>query len=439
MKGNKLFVKKCSGLIGTVKAPPSKSYTHRAIIIGSINGKTRIINPLYSEDTIATINVLEALGAVIRRGKGYIDITGFEGSPHLQKDFINVGESGTLLRLILSILPLCKGKFVVKGEKTLCGRPNTTIVNALRSWGLNISGRGTSHKLPITIIGKGEIKGGRIKISGKMSSQSISSLLIAAPFAKNDTIITVADKIVSRPYIEVTLDVLRWAGIKVRRQGSSPLAGRVPTSFYIKGNQEFRPKKEFIVHGDYSSAAFLIAAACLVKSNVVIEDLIEDKQGDRRIIDILNKMGARINRAKDSIKIKGPFELKGMDIDCCDTPDLVPILAVIGCFAKGKTRIYNISHLMYKESDRINAPARELAKLGANIHISNNELIVHHSTLKRADVSSCRDHRIAMALAVAGLRIGNLEIEGSECIAKSYPDFISDMRSIGARFREKRR
>ncbi len=206
-------------------------------------------------------------------------------------------------------------------------------------------------------------------------------------------------------------------------------------SFYVQGNQKFRPKKKFIVHGDYSSAAFLMAAACLVKSNVTIKDLVEDKQGDRRIIDILNKMGARINRVKDSIKIKGPFELKGMDIDCCDTPDLVPILAVIGCFAKGKTRIYNISHLMYKESDRINAPARELAKLGANIHISNNELIVHHSTLKRADVSSCRDHRIAMALAVAGLRIGNLEIEGSECIAKSYPDFISDMRSIGARFK----
>ena len=146
-------------------------------------------------------------------------------------------------------------------------------------------------------------------------------------------------------------------------------------------------------------------------------------------------MGARIEIAKDSIKIRGPFELKGIDIDCCDTPDLVPVLAVIGSFAKGRTRIYNIGHLTYKESNRIEAPAGELTKLGASIYVRSNELIVHHSRLKPGTVSSCRDHRIAMALAVAGLRIGNLRIEGSECIAKSYPDFISDMRSLGARFR----
>jgi 3-phosphoshikimate 1-carboxyvinyltransferase len=427
MEHNNLLVRKCSNLAGTIKAPPSKSYTHRAIIIGSINGEARIINPLYSEDTAATINVLEAMGAVVRKEEGYLDIRGFNRVPRLQKGFINVGESGTLLRFILSLLPLCKGEIIVTGEKTLRNRPNTTIINALRSWGIKISGQGRDHKLPITIIGKGGIKGGETEISGKMSSQSISSLLITAPLAKNDTTVIVTDRIVSRPYIDVTLDVLRWAGIKVKRRGYK--------SFHIKSNQEFNPREEFIVHGDYSSAAFLIAAACLVKSNVTIDDLVEDKQGDRKIIDILTRMGARIEMAKDSIKIRGPFELKGIDIDCCDTPDLVPILAVIGSFAKGRTRIYNISHLTYKESNRIDAPAGELTKLGASVYISNNELIVHHSTLKPGTVSSCRDHRIAMALAIAGLRIGNLKIEGYGCIAKSYPDFISDMRSIGARFK----
>lgn len=441
-------VEKAPYLRGALEAPASKSYTIRAILAASLNGKIRIVNPLFSQDTQAAIKALEALGAWIRKKEGSLQIRGFQGRPSLRVQSVNVGESGTLLRLILPIIALGKGEFKINGRGTLLKRPNKPIVEALLSLGVDIKGRGRDCRLPITIQGKGAIPGGKIFVSANMSSQTISSLLMVSAFALRDTTIIIKDKVVSRPYIDITLDVLRRAGVKVQRQGHS--------RFFIKSGQGFKLKKDFIIHGDYSSAAFLIAASCLIKSDVVITDMVKDKQGDRKIVDILNKMGARIKHSGDRIEIRGPFELKGIDIDCSDTPDLVPILLTVSCFAKGRTRIYNIGHLAYKESNRITAPAGELRKLGARIKIGRDTIIVQESSLRSeaawaigsptlpcrqagtalrpAVVSSCNDHRIAMALAVLGLRTGGLIIKNSECINKSYPNFIRDLKALGAKF-----
>jgi len=426
-RGINIIIEKIPKLIGIVKAPPSKSYTQRAIMIGSINGISKIVNPLYSKDTLATINAWRQLGAIIKKVSNYLQIKGFHGLPHPRSHFINVGESGTLLRFILPIIALAKGNFKVQGEGTLLGRSNRTIVEALKSWNLDISGTGREHKLPIMLKGKQEIKGGKTYVSGRESSQTVSSLLIVAPFAKDDTTIIVKDKLVSRPYVDVTIDVLRQAGIKVKEEDYK--------KFYVRCGQKFKLQRKFVIHGDYSSAAFLIAAGCLLPSDITITDLIDDKQGDRKIINILNNMGARIRPIRNSVRIKGPFELKGRDIDCSDTPDLVPILAVIGCFAKGKTRIYNIAHLAHKESNRITTPAGELMKLGADISTTRDSIIVKQSCLKPGHISSCNDHRVAMALVIAGLRIGDVRIRGIECISKSYPKFLRDIRSLGAKFK----
>ncbi|MFA5117147.1 MAG: 3-phosphoshikimate 1-carboxyvinyltransferase, partial [Candidatus Omnitrophota bacterium] len=193
-----------------------------------------------------------------------------------------------------------------------------------------------------------------------------------------------------------------------------------------------KAKGDFIVHGDYSSAAFLLAAACLVPSDVTLTDLVEDKQGDKAIVGILEKMGAVIKRKGNSLKVRGPFELKGINIDCSDTPDLVPILAVLGCFAKGASRLYNIEHLIYKESNRIAMPALELSKLGAHIHFTRKELLVKQSILQGGVVSPHNDHRLAMALAVAALKAGGVTIQDTRCVSKSYPMFFQDMRKLGA-------
>jgi len=326
-------------------------------------------------------------------------------------------------------LALSKGKFKVNGEGTLLDRPNTPIVRALRSWRIAISGQDEKdHKLPIYIESNGEIQGGRTEISGSTGSQAVSSLLIASPFLKKDTTIIVKDKLVSRPYVDITIDVLSWANIKVSNSGY-----RI---FRVRKGRQLVPKKIFRVHGDYSSAAFLIAAACLVQSDVTISDLVNDKQGDRKIIDILRRMGAGIERVKDAVRIRGPFALNGINVDCSDTPDIVPILTVLGCFAKGKTKITNISHLAYKETNRIKTPAKELQKIGADISCGSNSILIKQSKLRSGRVSSCGDHRIAMSLAVAGLVIGDLTIENAHCMSKSYRNFFSDLKSLGANIKK---
>lgn len=411
-------------LKGKIRAPASKSYTTRAIIIGGLTGRARIFNPLICDDTKAAMKTWQLLGATLKKTKDNIDIKGLQGNFVFKNNSINVGESGTLLRLILPILALGKAKFVVNGKKTLLRRSNRSIAMALSSLGVVMRGRDNEFRLPIVIESRGQIQGGRVVVSGRMSSQTISSLLNVAPFAVSDTTIIIKDKLVSRPYIDINIDVLKSAGISVKEIS--------PREFFVKSGQRLKEKIEFKIHGDYSSAAFLMAAACLIKSDVTITDLVKDKQGDREIINILNKMGAKIKRVKDALKISGPFKLRGIDINCRNTPDLVPILCVLGCFAKGATRIFDIEHLAHKESNRITAPAGELRKLGARVEARKDELIINESNLRPGCVSSVGDHRIAMALAVAGLKIGNVVIRDAQCIAKSYPNFISDMKSLGA-------
>lgn len=424
-KESLLKVKKTLSLKGKVKASPSKSYTIRAIVCAALSGRVKIINPLISEDTQAAIGAFRKLGALIEKSGNALKVKGFGARPSLA-DRVNVGESGTLLRLILPIIALGKGRFLVQGEGTLLKRPHKAIAEALLSLGARIRGKDSEFRLPLRVYGSGALTGGKVRVSGQMSSQSISSLLAVAPLAGQDVEAIVKDRVVSAPYIDITLDVLKRFGIKVKRQGYK--------RFFISAPQSYGPKGDFLIHGDYSSAAFLITAGCLVESDITITDLVSDSQGDRKIIQILNSMGAKIIHTNGCVRIRGPFNLKGRDIDCSDTPDLVPILAVAGCFAKGKTRIRNIRHLAYKESNRIQAPARELKKLGANIRAGADSLTIEESALKPAVVSGCNDHRIAMALAVCGLRIGGITIKGVDCINKSYPRFIQDMKSLGARF-----
>ena len=423
-----MFVRKTPLLKGALKAPPSKSYSHRAIIIAALDSESRIINPLFCDDTSATIGLMRKLGAGITRSRynnvPCLNVRGFNGIPRLRGNEFNAGESGTLLRIVLPLIALAKGKHTISGQGTLRRRPNAAIVQALRNWGIEIHGRGREHKLPIIVDSDGYIRGGEIEVSGRISSQTISSLLIASSLAHEETTVIIRDKLVSRPYVDITIDVLRWAGIGIKNKNY-----RV---FKINPRPSLKAKGDFIVHGDYSSAAFLLAAACLVPSDVTLTDLVEDKQGDKAIVGILEKMGAVIKRKGNSLKVRGPFELKGINIDCSDTPDLVPILAVLGCFAKGASRLYNIEHLIYKESNRIAMPALELSKLGAHIHFTRKELLVKQSILQGGVVSPHNDHRLAMALAVAALKAGGVTIQDTRCVSKSYPMFFQDMRKLGA-------
>jgi 3-phosphoshikimate 1-carboxyvinyltransferase len=279
-----------------------------------------------------------------------------------------------------------------------------------------------------------------------MSSQVISSFLLWLPLAGQPqktpsrvfdrlrshyrepvSTIHVAGKLVSKPYVDVTIDVLNWAGVKVDVIESGSV-------YRIPGNQKFRPSTSvFAVNGDYSSAAFILVAASLIDSDVLVRGLKADKQGDRAIVRILKQMGANVDDSQsDGVRVRGATPLHGVELDCSDIPDLVPILCVLGLFAEGRTVLKNISHLRYKETDRLKGPTEELRLLGGTIEHTNDSITIYKSNLVPNRVSARGDHRLAMSLIIAGLAGAGAEVDGAPSIKKSYPWFIRHMRSLGA-------
>lgn len=424
----KMLVKKTTFLKGTITASPSKSYTHRAIVIGSMNGNSRINNCLKSDDTDNTISAWKDLGAKIDRlDDGTLQIKGFEGKPKFKNGKINVGESGTLLRFALAVASLGEGKIEINGTGTIKDRKNTTIVEALEELGVDIS-RQPGDKVPIIIDAKG-IKGGKVTVRGDVTSQVISALLIALSRADEDSTIKIKnpDTLVSRPYITITQHVLDRAKIETVNVNNNF------TEFKVKGGQTFKDLDNFDVPGDYSSAAFLIAAASLIKSKVKIKNLVDDEQGDKKILDIIEDMGGKIKRGKDFIEVEGPFDLKGIKVSCRDTPDIVPVIAALAVFAKGETHITEIGHLKEKESDRILSIKEEFEKLGIDIETTADTIVIKNSAPKAVKpLDPHNDHRIAMCLSLIGLRIGDMEIKDADCINKSYPKFLQDMQDLSA-------
>jgi 3-phosphoshikimate 1-carboxyvinyltransferase len=313
------------------------------------------------------------------------------------------------------------------------------IVRPLRDLGVDVEVRekNADERVPIHVVGKGFLPTGDVTLPGDQSSQVVSSFLFWMPLASKrgilgsrDSTIRVQGRLVSRPYVDITLDVLRWAGIRIEEQESGSLY-RVPS-----GQQFQASSLRYRVGGDYSSAAFLLAAASVCRSNVLVRGLVPDKQGDRAIVSILRAMGADLEESEAGIRVRGPARLRGIDYDCSHVPDLVPILCAVATFAEGRTTLRNIAHLRQKETDRLAGPTEELKRLGARIENSSDSISIEGCALRKARVDARGDHRMAMALIVAGLGAQGVEVEGAACIGKSYPSFVRDMRALGARISE---
>jgi 3-phosphoshikimate 1-carboxyvinyltransferase len=325
------------------------------------------------------------------------------------------------------LLPLHTDHAVISGKGTLIGRPNWHLLEALRRQGLKIRGQGEDESVPIQFDG-GAIEAGTITIDGSLSSQFVSALLITAScLPKNSRVKIIGKKIVSKDYIVMTLQILKKAGIKVTEQGDR--------GFNIKGKQDFKGLKNFTVPSDYGLAAFLMAAACIVNSDVELKGAFDDDlvQADGHILEFLKKMGVKLARTKDSLKIKGPFKLKGGIFSLRACPDLVPIMAVLALFSEGKTTLKDIHHARAKESDRISDLRTELLKVGAKVEERSNALIIHPLVKAKPGVvlDPHHDHRLAMAFAVLGLKVG-LTVKDIECSHKSYPNFVHDFKALGA-------
>ncbi|HIE30960.1 MAG TPA: 3-phosphoshikimate 1-carboxyvinyltransferase [Methanosarcinales archaeon] len=419
-----------SMITGKIPAPPSKSYSHRAIVVASLSNKSEISHLLLSEDVKATISASRSIGADVRVSESgdHLTIRGVL-RPVVPDDVINVLNSGTTLRFFTAITSLAPGTSVLTGDASIRTRPNDPLLGALRDLGADAFSTKGDGTAPIVV--RGPLVGGNTKISGSISSQFISALLIACPLAEENSTILIEGELKSRPYVDVTLEVLHEAGIAIDER-DDPDGLR----FVIEGNQAFDLRR-YTVPGDFSSSSYLLAAGALSGDRVTIQNLYQSAQGDSAIIRILEEMGADIvwNREAGKVTVS-KSDLHGITVDVGRTPDLVPTLAVLGACASGEMRITNASHVRYKETDRLHAMAVELAKMGVSIVEKEDELVIRGGEIQGASLHGWDDHRIVMALAVAGMVAGDTEIDTAESVAVSYPGFVRDMRRLGGGIRE---
>jgi len=421
------FIIQTSSLKGAISVPSSKSHTLRAILFATLaSGPSTISNYLLSPDTNAMINACQLLGAKVEVTPNQLLIEGVNGKIQGAKNVIDAGNSGLVLRFISAIAALGSQPVIITGDRSIRQqRPMQPLINAINQ--LHASAKSTRNNGFAPLILQGPLKGGSVHLNGA-DSQPVSALLIASAFGKEPITINV-DQPGEKPWIDLTLAWFDRLAISYQREDY--------TKYHLQGNSTIQGF-QYNVPGDWSSAAFPIIAALITQSEITLQNIdIHDSQGDKKLLSILKKMGAQIevNESSQSIQIKksGDLRLSGQVIDVNDLIDALPILSVLGCYAKGETRLINGAVARDKECDRIKCIANELRKMGARIQEHADGVTIQHSPLFGTQVDSHEDHRIAMALAVASFAAnGSMRIKNVSCVSKTYTPFVAHFQKLGA-------
>ena len=398
-----------------VTVPGSKSYTHRILIASALSdGECRILNPLLSEDTRLTMQALRQMGIhVDDKSKDQIIVSGNSGILKPCADRIFLGNSGTSMRLLAAVAALGQGKFTLTGTDRMTERPIQDLIDALVQLGVRIRSKHRNGCPPVEIIG-GKLSGGSVNINCRTSSQYLSALLLIAPYTDKGLEILVTEGPVSRPYVDMTVDVMDTFGVPVSREGYE--------RFKVAGRQTYRAG-EYTVEPDGSQAGYFWAAAAICGTEIKVKGITADsRQGDVKFANLLATMGCNVTTEPDGITVCGS-PLSAADVDMGDMPDMVPTLAVVAAFAEGSTIIRNVAHLKAKESDRLVSVVNELVKMGIDARCSTDELIVTGGKPRGAEIETYGDHRIAMSFAVAGLVTPGTFIQDENCVEKSFPEF----------------
>ena len=406
-------------LAGKIAVPGSKSHTIRAVIAALLgNGTSEIISPLYSADTRSALNAAKILGASVGESRELWKITGTGKNFRIPEKSVDLGNSGTTIRIITAAAALAKNEITFDGDDSLRKRIMQGELDSLTALGAVC--RSSGGFAPLSV--KGPLTGGKAKVDGT-TSQYLSALLMALPLAENDSSLHL-DFLNEGDYVKITLDWLNYCGISVS-------ASEDMLHYEIPGNQEYKSFKR-VIPADFSTAAFPLAAGMISGKDVRIANLdFNDLQGDKKVFDYAREMGADISTENGEIVVRAA-SLTGRTFDLNATPDALPVMAVAGCFAKGETGLVNVPQARFKECDRIACMTRELRKMGADITELADGMIIKGSPLHGADVVSYGDHRIAMALTVAALGAeGKTRISGAECCEVTYPGFASDFRALG--------
>ncbi|HPF92347.1 MAG TPA: 3-phosphoshikimate 1-carboxyvinyltransferase [Tenuifilaceae bacterium] len=401
---------------GTLAAPASKSLAQRAIALASLaKGKSEVLQPGKSDDVLAAIDVCKALGAKIRIDDDKLLIEGGITAPVKP---LQCGESGLGIRMFSSIAATLNQPVMLTGNGSLTKRPMKIVEESIKALGASCSTQ--NGFIPITV--QGPLKGGVAKINGSLSSQVLTGMLMATPFANANTTILV-ENLQSKPYIDLTIQTMKAFGVEVDNLDYK--------EFHIKGKQMYSPTF-YSVEGDWSGAAFLLVAGAIAGEVGVSNLNPMSKQADRAIVEALMWAGAKIS-IQDNLVVAGKGELNAFHFDATHCPDLFPPLVALAAHCKGESRILGASRLRIKESDRAATLQQEFAKLGVTIEIEGELMRVFGGDVKGGKVHSQGDHRIAMACAVAALAAdGEVEIDEAEAIGKSYPEFFEDLAQLNA-------
>ncbi|MFC6785743.1 3-phosphoshikimate 1-carboxyvinyltransferase [Halobaculum halobium] len=434
-----------SRVAGRARAPPSKSYTHRAILAAGYGTGTTVTDPLDSADPRATGRAVEAFGGAVSwvpagdededgdgdgggaGGATAVEVAGFGGRPGTPDDVIDCANSGTTMRLVTAAAGLTDGLAVLTGDESLRSRPQGPLLDAVESLGGRAESTRRNGQAPL-VVGDA-MAGETVAIPGDVSSQFVTALLMAGAVTEEGIEIDLETELKSAPYVEITREVLADFGIDTER---------TEAGFRVPGGQQYEAD-EYAVPGDFSSMSYLLAAGAVAAADgesVVVEGARPSAQGDSAIVDVLDRMGADIAWDEDAGEITvGAADLAGVEVDVGDTPDLLPTIAVLGAVADGETRIVNAEHVRYKETDRVAAMAESLEKLGAEVTEERDSLTVHggDSALAGTTVHGRGDHRLVMALTVAGLVAdGETTVTGAEHVDVSFPGFFETMADLGA-------
>ena len=414
-------IKPAEKVQATVTVPGSKSYTNRALVIAALtDGECRLEKPLVSDDTKYMIRALKAFGVPVKEEAEAFLISGKGGNLSTPGEDIFIGNAGTTMRFLTTFSALAPGKVRLDGDERMRERPLADLLDCLTQMGVKAVSINNNGCPPLDIFG-GEIPGGEIKLAGDKSSQYLTSILLSAPYFKSDTCVNIQGELTSKSYADITLDIMKTFGVHVENESYQ--------RFKVKAGDRYKAQT-YQVESDWSSASYFLAAAAVTGGEVTLNHINpQSVQGDAQFTTVLEKMGCRIDRNKNSVHIKGN-PLQGITINMNNMPDAVQTLAVIALFAEGKTVIQGIGNLRIKETDRISALTNELSRLGANVKAGDDYLIVEPGDYNGAEIETYNDHRMAMSFAVAGLKIPGVQIKNPGCVDKSFPDFFQRFESL---------
>jgi 3-phosphoshikimate 1-carboxyvinyltransferase len=398
-----------------VTVPGSKSYTHRMLIAAALaNGASHLKNALVSEDTQFTMEALRQMGVQIEVNHDGVSVAGKGGRLEPCEAPIYLGNSGTSMRLLTGVVALGEETYTLTGNDRMQMRPIKDLLDALQQMGIQArSVRGTG--CPPVEVTAAAINAEQVDINCQNSSQYLSALLLMAPSTSRGLEIRVAGgPPVSRPYVDLTVELMETFGIQLDREGYQ--------KFKVPGGQLYRTGN-YVVETDCSQAAYFWGAAAISRAEIKVAGIKTDSaQGDLRFVDLLQQMGCRVTRESNSISVAGG-PLCAIEADLADMPDQVPTLAVVAAFAEGTTVIKNVAHLKSKESDRLSATVTGLQKMGIAASSSTNALVIKGGKPEGAIIDTYNDHRIAMSFAIAGLKVPGVCIQNEGCVKKSFPAF----------------